>query len=64
MEKSVIDWVALVLVIIGGISWGIFGLLNVDIVAELFGSMTIISRVIYILVGISSLWMIYFLTKE
>jgi uncharacterized membrane protein YuzA (DUF378 family) len=64
MAKTVLDWVALILVIIGGLNWGLVGLLDIDLVAELFGSMTVISRVVYSLVGVAALWMIYFVTKE
>ena len=47
---------ALVLVIIGAINWLLVGLLAFDLVAALFGEMTIITRVIYILVGLAGLY--------
>ena len=52
------DWTALVLMIIGGLNWGLVGLFGFDLVARLFGDMTIISRIVYLLVGISALWSI------
>ena len=52
---KIIDKIALVLVIIGAIVWGIF---NYNIVDALFGVGSIISKIIYILVGISGLWAI------
>lgn len=55
---KVIDTIALILVIIGAIVWGIIGLFNFNLVAAIFGEMSIISRIIYILVGISGLWAI------
>lgn len=55
---KVIDKIALVLVIIGAINWGLIGFFNFNLVAMLFGDMTIISRIIYALVGISGLWAI------
>ena len=64
MKKSVIDWIALVLVIIGGVNWGLVGLFRFDLVATLFGDMSILSRTIYDLVGLSALWMIYYVTKD
>jgi hypothetical protein len=64
MAKTVFDWVMLTLIIIGSLNWGLVGLLNFDLVEKLFGEMTIVSRVIYSLVGVSALWMIYFITKE
>lgn len=55
---KVIDTIALILVIIGAIVWGIIGLFNFNIIDALFGTMSIISRIIYTLVGISGLWAI------
>ncbi len=53
---KVIDKIALVLIIIGALNWGLIALFNFDLVATLFGDMTIISRIVYGLVGISGLW--------
>ena len=55
---KVIDKIALVLVIIGAINWGLVGIFNFNLVDAIFGAMSIISRIIYILVGISGLWAI------
>ncbi|MCI8352811.1 MAG: DUF378 domain-containing protein [Clostridia bacterium] len=55
---KIIDKIALVLVIIGAIVWGLIGLFNFNLVEMLFGNMTIISRIIYTLVGVSGLWAI------
>lgn len=46
------------LVIIGAINWGLIGLLGIDLVATLFGSATMLSRVVYILVGLSGILLI------
>ena len=51
-----VDNIALVLIIIGAINWGLFGLFNFNLVDTIFGTMSVISRIIYILVGISGLW--------
>ena len=53
---KVIYKIALVLIIIGALNWGLIGLFGFDLVATLFGEMTIISRIVYGLVGISGLW--------
>ena len=50
---------ALILTIIGGINWGLVGAFDFDLVAFLFGSMSILSRIVYILVGLSALAMIF-----
>ncbi len=55
---KVIDKIALVLIIIGAINWGLVGIFNFNLVDTIFGVMSIISRIIYILVGISGLWAI------
>ncbi len=62
---STIDNVALILVIIGALNWGSIGLFGFDIVAALFGGqMSLISRIIYSLVGVAGLWSITLLFKE
>jgi len=53
---DVISWVALMLLIIGGVNWGLIGLFNVDLVAAIFGTMTFWSRLIYIIVGVSAVY--------
>lgn len=55
---KIIDTIALILVIIGAINWGLIGLFQFNLVEFLFGAMTILSRIIYVLVGISGLWCI------
>mgnify|MGYP000109748371 CR=1 FL=1 len=55
---KIIDKIALVLVIIGAINWGLIGLFQFDLVATLFGAMSILSRIVYGLVGLSGLWAI------
>lgn len=60
----VLNIVTLVLLIIGGINWGLVGLFQFDLVAAIFGGeAAILSRIIYILVGLSALWQIYPLTQ-
>ncbi len=51
-----VDYIALCLVIIGAINWGLIGFLGFDLVRVIFGDMTWISRVIYALVGIAGLY--------
>jgi uncharacterized protein len=62
-RMSAIDWVAMVLLIIGGLNWGLVGLFNFDLVATLFGQMSALSRVVYVLVGLSALYSIYTASK-
>ena len=53
---KIIDKIALVLIIIGAINWGLIALFELDLVALLFGDMTILSRIVYGLVGLAGLW--------
>ncbi len=56
---SILDRIALALVVIGGINWGLVGIFRFDLVAWIFGGQAaILSRVIYTLVGIAALWCI------
>ncbi len=50
------DIVAMVLMIVGGINWGLVGALNLDLVALLFGPGSAASRVVYVLVGLAALY--------
>lgn len=55
-NMKIIDTIALILIIIGAINWGLIGLFNFNLVDTIFGAMSVISRIIYALVGISGLW--------
>jgi uncharacterized membrane protein YuzA (DUF378 family) len=56
-----LDWTALTLCIIGAINWGLIGFFRFDLVATLFGGMdTVISRIIYGLIGLSGLYCLTF----
>ncbi|MBE6701272.1 MAG: DUF378 domain-containing protein [Ruminococcaceae bacterium] len=60
-----LDRLALIILIIGGINWGSVGLFNFDIVSFIFGgSDQIITRIIFMLVGISALWSISLLFRS
>lgn len=58
-KMNALDWVAMVLLIVGGLNWGAVGLLNVDVVAAVFGTQSPLSRIIYVVVGLSALYSIY-----
>jgi len=63
-NMSVIDWIALILLVIGGLNWGLVGLFRFDLIAALFGYMSWFSRIIYILVGISAIYLIITAFKQ
>ena len=56
---SILDRIALALVVTGGINWGLVGIFRFDLLAWIFGGQAaILSRVIFTLVGIAALWCI------
>ena len=62
---SFMDTIALILSIIGSINWGLVGIFQFDLVAWLFGGQgSVVSRVIYTLVGLAGLWCITLLFRK
>lgn len=49
-----LNLVAMVLVVVGGLNWGLVGLLNFDLVATVFGVASTLTRLVYVLVGVSA----------
>ena len=62
--RSVVSWIALILLIIGGLNWGLVGIWNWDLVAAIFGAGSVVARIVYILVGVAALWGIYYLFED
>ena len=59
VEIKMLDKIALILTIIGGINWGLIGIFQFDLVAWIFGGQSaIISRIIYTLVALAAVWCI------
>jgi len=56
---NAVDWLSMVLLIVGGLNWGLVGLFNFDLVATLFGEMSALSRIVYGLVGLSALYTVF-----
>lgn len=53
---SVLNKLTLLLLVVGGLNWGLVGLFDFDLVAAIFGEMSPLSRIVYTLVGASALW--------
>jgi len=49
---------ALVLVVVGALNWALYGLFELDLVAEIFGDLSTLSRVVYVLVGVAGVYML------
>lgn len=60
MGNKYLDGTALIIAIIGAVNWGLIGLFRFDLVAFLFGDMSWLSRIVYVLVGISGLYLVSF----
>lgn len=60
---SAVDYIAMALLIIGGLNWAMVGLFDVDVVARLFGPGSPATRIVYIVVGIAALYSIYTTAK-
>lgn len=59
-----LNLVTLVLLIVGGLNWGLVGALDFDLVTTLFGSGSALSRIVYILVALSAVWQVAALAKD
>lgn len=56
-KLNAFDWLAVVLVIVGGLNWGLVGILNFDLVSTIFGDMSALSRIVYALVGLAAVYL-------
>jgi uncharacterized membrane protein YuzA (DUF378 family) len=56
MGMSAIDWVSRILVIVGGLNWGLIGFTNYNLVGAIFREGTMASRIVYALVGVAALY--------
>ena len=63
MYNKTLDMIAMILLIIGGLNWGLVGALNINVVTWIFG-MSMVTNLIYILVGLSALYKAALWTKK
>lgn len=59
MNAKTIDCIAWILVVIGGINWGLVGFFHLNLVALIFAAAPVIAQVIYAVVGLAALWQLY-----
>jgi uncharacterized protein len=57
-SPSVLDWIALVILFIGGLNWGLIGLFHFDIITAIFGDYSPISRILYIIIGLAAIYVL------
>ncbi len=53
-----LDIVAIILLVIGGLNWALVGIFNFDLVAAIFGDMSVVSRIVYVVVGLSAIYLL------
>lgn len=63
MRANVADIIATILVIVGGLNWGLIGFFNYNLVDAIFGAGSIVARVVYAIIGLAAVYMIYDLYK-
>lgn len=59
IRLTALNWLALILVIVGGLNWGLVGVANFDLVAFLFGVGTALSKIVYTLVGVAAVYLAF-----
>jgi uncharacterized membrane protein YuzA (DUF378 family) len=57
-KMGTVGWIAMVLVLIGALNWGLVGFFSWDLVAAIFGEASTVARIVYALVGVAALYMI------
>jgi uncharacterized membrane protein YuzA (DUF378 family) len=57
-KLNAIDWIAIILLAVGGLNWGLVGIFNFDLVAAIFGDMSALSRIVYAVVGICAIYVL------
>ncbi|MFA5000778.1 MAG: DUF378 domain-containing protein [Candidatus Paceibacterota bacterium] len=55
---KVLNWIAVILAIVGSVNWGLVGLFNLDLVNLILGGIPVLAQLVYILVGLSGLYLI------
>ncbi len=62
--RSTLSWIALILLVVGGLNWGLVGVFDWNLVDAIFGMGSALARIVYILVGVAALWGIYYLFMD
>lgn len=62
-NQHIVNLVATILLLVGGLNWGLVGLFDLDLVSTIFGDMSTLTRIIYVLVGLSAVYRIVLWAK-
>ncbi|MBA3777313.1 MAG: DUF378 domain-containing protein [Betaproteobacteria bacterium] len=60
---KIVTWIAMILLVVGGLNWLLVGAFGFDLVATLFGEMSALSRTVYVLVGLSAIYILFCSSK-
>ncbi|MBW3014175.1 DUF378 domain-containing protein [Candidatus Woesearchaeota archaeon] len=63
-NMNILEWIVVILVIVAALNWGLVGLFGFDVLAAIFGSIPMLLKVIYIIVGLAGLYKIYMILKK
>jgi len=58
-KMGTLDWIAIVLLLVGGLNWGFVGLFEFNLVTAVFGASAFLTKLVYVLVGASAVYSIY-----
>jgi len=58
-KYKTLDWVVFILVVVGAVNWGLVGLFSFDLVGAIFGEMSALAKIVYVLVGIAGVYLIF-----
>lgn len=64
MKFSTIGWIAFILVVVGAVNWGLVGVFDYNLVGHIFGDGSVVSKIIYGLVGASGLYILFEVFKK
>lgn len=64
MAKSTLETIALILLVVGGLNWGLVGALDFNLVTTIFGAESAVTTIVYVLVGLSAIYALFFAFKE
>ncbi len=64
MRLNVLDWIALVLVVVGAVNWGLVGLFQFDLVYYLLQSVYVVAQIVYVVVGVAGLYLFFSLLAK
>jgi hypothetical protein len=60
-KLNTVDWICMILIVIGGLNWLLWGAFGFNLVAAIFGTLSVISRIVYILVGLAAIYVVIFM---